>query len=152
MLITEIRLLNLDYGQVMKFIGILLTILFSERNIKMHEKILKVALCLLCSIVFSYETSSYNQGIISVPSVVVGNKAYKVSLVISSCLQTCVNIESASEFMLSQTAAGTFLDGELEVHSIDVSGKLYSAIFQFSNPSTYILFLISLNIFLASIF
>ena len=93
MLITEIRLLNLDYGQVMKFIGILLTILLSERNIKMHVKILKVALCLLCNSVFSYETSSYNQGIISVPSVVAGNKAYKVSLVISSCPQTCVKID-----------------------------------------------------------
>ena len=137
MLITEISLLNLDYGQVMKFKGILFTILFSSRNIKMHVKIIKVALCLLCSSVFSYETSSYNQGIISVPSVVVGNKAYKVSLVISSCPQTCVKIESASEVMLSQNAAGTYLDGELEVHSIDVSGKLYSAIFQISNPSTY---------------
>ena len=114
----------------MKFIGILLTILLSERNIKMHVKILKVALCLLCNSVFSYETSSYNQGIISVPSVVVGNKAYKVSLVISSCPQTCVKIESAIEVMLSQSVAGTYLDGELEVHSIDVSGKLYSAIFQ----------------------
>ena len=39
--------------------------------------------------------------------------------------------------MLSQSVAGTYLDGELEVHSIDVSGKLYSAIFQISNPSTY---------------
>ncbi len=129
--------LTSGYGQLMQFSEILLRIPFLERKIKMHVKVFKIALCVICSSALSYEISSYNQGIITVPSVVVGDKAYKVSLVISSCAQTCVKIESASEVMSPQNPAGAYADGELEVHSIDVSGKLYSVIFQISNPSTY---------------
>ena len=103
----------------------------------MRFQILFPALCLICSTVIAYETSSYNQGIIAVPNVVVGDKAYKVSLVISPCIQTCVKIESALEVNRQLHPSGTYSDGELTVHSIDVAGKLYSASFQISDPSTY---------------
>ncbi|MFL2848586.1 MAG: hypothetical protein ACJZ8R_00355 [Pseudohongiellaceae bacterium] len=103
----------------------------------MFPKILTITLCLVCSIAFSYETSSYDQGTITVPSVVVGDKAYRVSLVVSPCTQTCVTIESAVEVTPPQNASGTYFDGELTVHSVDVSGKLYSASFQLSNLALY---------------
>ena len=103
----------------------------------MFPKILTITLCLVCSTAFSYETSSYDQGTITVPSVVVGDKAYRVSLVVSPCIQTCVTIESAVEVTPPQNASGTYFDGKLTVHSVDVSGKLYSASFQLSNLSLY---------------
>jgi len=103
----------------------------------MFPKILTITLCLICSTVLSYETSSYDQGTITVPSVVVGDKAYRVSLVVSPCAQTCVTIESALEVTPPQNASGTYFAGKLTVYSVDVSGKLYSASFQLSNLSLY---------------
>ena len=103
----------------------------------MRYKILFSALCLICIKAFTYETSLYSQGVIVVPNIVVGEKAYKVSLVVSPCLKTCVKIESAFEVTTPHHPSGTYSDGELTVHAIDVSGKLYSASFQISDLSTY---------------
>ena len=111
--------------------------MFTKKVIVMRLRILFPALCLICSTVIAYETSSYSQGIIVVPNVVVGDKAYQVSLVISPCIQTCVKIESALEVKRPLHPSGTYSDGELTVHSIDVAGKLYSASFLISDPSTY---------------
>ena len=69
--------------------------------------------------------------------VVVGDKAYRVTLGLSSCLQTCVKIDSAVEVSKGSDNAGVYSDGELTVYAIDVLGKLYSAGFQMSNESTY---------------
>ena len=103
----------------------------------MFRKILLVICFVACDGALSYQTSVYEDGVITVPSLVVGDKAYRVSLGLSSCLQTCVRIDSAVEVSKGADNAGVYSDGELTVYSIDVSGKLYSAGFQMSNESTY---------------
>ena len=103
----------------------------------MFRKILLVICFVACDGALSYQTSIFKDGVITVPSVVVGDKAYRVSLGLSSCLQTCVKIDSAVEVSKGSESGGVYSDGELTVYSIDVSGKLYSAVFQISNVSTY---------------